>query len=129
MTANSDVTLGANASDTINFDNLNFSALGNVDITANFANPNTDSSIFIFGTDNNPNTANELRLTTNVDVFDGTNAVIDVDEFIRVESRNLVLGDTDTDCVMLPDDTRMHEFVTTDGPAAVFADASCPATA
>lgn len=129
VTANSDVTLGANASDTINFDNLNFSALGNVDITANFANPNTDSSIFIFGTDNNPNTANELRLTTNVDVFDGTNAVIDVDEFIRVESRNLVLGDTDTDCVMLPDDTRMHEFVTTDGPAAVFADASCPATA
>lgn len=126
VTATSNINLGQNVGDEINFGNLNFnSATGNVTIDAIFEDEN--NSFFIFGTDNNPNAANELRLTTNVDVFDGTNAVIDVDDFIRVEARNITFGDTDTDCVMLPGDQASVQFVTTGADASVVTDVSCVA--
>jgi hypothetical protein len=116
-----DILLGANPTDVINFDNLNFSALGSMTITAMFANP--ASSFFIFGTSNNPNAADELRLVTNVDVLDGVNAVIMVDTFCRIEARNIVLGDTATDCVIVP---AMAEFITTDMPPDVTTNVVCP---
>ncbi len=120
VTAIGNITLGADASDSINFDNLNFNTAGNVDITAIFADE--ESGFFIFGTSNNPNVAAELRLTTNVDVRDGTNAVIVVDNFIRIDARNIILGDTDTDCIMIPEN---GEFVTTQNPAEVTVNETC----
>lgn len=123
VTASANINLGQGDNDSVNFANLNFNANGNVNINAIFEDPN--NSFFIFGTSNNPNAASELRLTTNVDVFDGTSAVIDIDEFVRVEARNITFGDTDTDCVMLPSLAANNEFVTTDGAPSIITDATC----
>ena len=125
LTATSNINLGQNDSDLINFENLNFSANGNVTIDAFYEDEN--NPFFLFGTENNPNTASQLRLTTNVDVLDGTNAVIDIDEFIRIEARNITLGDTDTDCVMLPSVAANVQFETSSETAAnVETNATCP---
>ena len=117
-----DVDLGFGLSDSINFDNLNFNSLADVAIIAAFEDE--EDAIFIFGTSNNPNQAAEFRLTTNVDVFDGTNAVIEVDEFFRIEARNINLGDSETDCLMIPVEA---EFETSSGnPANIETDEVCP---
>ena len=121
LTAIGDIDLGSNPTDSINFDNLNFNSLADVAIAAEFEDE--EDSIFIFGTTNNPNQAASFDLTTNVDVFDGTNAVIEVDEFFRIAARNIVLGDTETDCVDIPEGAI---FETTSGVQfSVLTDESC----
>ena len=102
LTSTGDIDLGSDPTDSINFDNLNFNSLADIAIAAEFEDEN--DSIFIFGTSNNPNQAASFDLTTNVDVFDGTNAVIEVADFFRIAARNVVLGDTETDCVSIPVD-------------------------
>ena len=116
----SGIFLGTTPGDVINFDNLNFSANDNVIINA-FFEDNQDE-FFIFGGSNNRNTANQLQLSTNVDVRDGTFAEIEIDEFIRIEARNITLGDTDDDCLMIPSDAI---FVTADQDASVNTNTNC----
>lgn len=114
------ISLGAMAGDVINFDNLNFRAAEEVNITAIFAD--VSDEFFIFGSGANKNAASELRLNTNVDVKDGTFAVIEIDEFMRVEARNITLGDSDDDCLIIPDDAI---FITSDQPAQVTSNIIC----
>ena len=114
------VDLGSDAADTINFDNLTFRSGDEVRITAIFAD--VTDEIFIFGSGNNRNTASEFRLTTNVDVKDGTFAQIAIDDFMQVEARNIILGDTDDDCLMIPDDAI---FITEDEAAQVTSNNDC----
>jgi hypothetical protein len=60
-------------------------------------------------------------LTTNANVRNGTETVIVVDDILRMTARSITLGDSETDCIMLPED-RM--FMTTNG-AFVTLDESC----
>ena len=114
------ISLGANPEDVINFDNLNFQASEAVNITAIFED--VEDEFFIFGTGSNGNKAGQLRINTNVDVRDGTFAEIEVDEFMRIEARGITLGDTDDDCLMIPEDAI---FVTEDLGAQVETDDDC----
>lgn len=120
LDAISGIFLGTVAGDIINFDNLNFSANDNVIINAFFQDNQDD--FFIFGGGNNRNTANQLQLNTNVDVRDGTFAEIEIDEFLRIEARNITLGDSADDCLMIPTDAI---FITADQDALVNTDNNC----
>ena len=121
LTALDSIDLGVNPADVVNFDNLNFNSPSTVNISATFAD--SENGFFIFGTSNSPNTASDLVLTTNVDVRDGTNAVIDISASLEVNARNIILGDTDTDCLMVPENA---QFNTTDSAAEVTTDDNCP---
>ena len=111
LSAASDINIGNAVGDFLVFDNLNFNTSGNVDLVTDFQSP--ESGFTIFGS----NSANELRLTTNVDVEDGNAATLVVDSFIQVTARNIVLGDTDDDCVDLPS-AEFQDFTTTSGVMA-----------
>ena len=118
LSAAADIDLGNAAGDSIVFNDLNFNSPGNVNIVTDFASP--EDSFFLFGT----NTADELRLSTNVDVMDGTNAALIVGSFIEISARNITLGDTDTDCVVLPD-VASQNFITTDQAADITEGGDC----
>ncbi len=120
--AEGDIVLGADANDSIQFDNLNFSSPGIVDISAIFEDPN--EAFFIFGFGDQRNTAAELILTTNVDVRSGTDTVLVVDDVVRMSALSITLGEPDSeeDCIVLPAD-RM--FNVTNG-LVLNLDEACP---
>lgn len=122
LEAVNDIILGTDAADLINFANLNFQTSANVEITANFSEP--DAAFLLFGNGEDSNRAAELRLTTNADVFDGDAAQTVVTDFIRIEARNIVLGDTKTDCLVIPDGEN-REIVTSGKTELITTDETC----
>ena len=114
------INLDSTNDEVFNFDNLNFHANENVDITAIFAD--VADEFFIFGNGTGRNLAAQFRLNTNVDVKDGTSAEIEIDEFMQIEARNITLGDSNDDCLMIPVDAI---FVTDDLDPQVTPDADC----
>ena len=118
VNAAGDINLGNSIGDSVTFDDLNFNSPGNVNIVTDFVSP--EESFFLFGS----NTAIDLRLSTNVDVMDGTNAELIVSAFIRIAARNITLGDSEFDCVLLPD-AISQEFITSDQAADVTEGGDC----
>lgn len=123
LRAQGDITLGTNPGDRLTFNNLNFQTPGTVTINALFDQPQNQGRIFLYGLGNNRAMARELRLTTNVDVLDGTNTTLEVTDFLEISGRNIFLGDTDTDCLSVPDDAN---FITSQNAPVVTTDPSCP---
>lgn len=123
LRAQGDITLGANPNDRITFDNLNFQTPGVVTINAIFDQPQNQGRIFIFGRDENRTSASEFRLTTNVDVVDGTNTISEITDFLEISALNIILGDTDSDCLSIPADAI---FNTSQDAPDVTTDPTCP---
>lgn len=102
---------------------LNFQSAGNVTINALFDSPTNQERIFLFGVGANRVFANGFSLTTNVDVRDGATAFIEVDEFMEIFARNIVLGDSDVDCLAIPADA---VFNTSQNAPNVTTNPTCP---